>query len=89
MLIDSDVEVEIIKPNIDFNPNIFIGSNPIDIYRASLDVLPEIKSLDLSMKSADYDLKISRSGRYPSISASTSFSTNYSSFADRQRNFYD
>ena len=24
MLIDSDVEVEIIKPNIDFNPNIFI-----------------------------------------------------------------
>ena len=88
MLIDSDVELEIIKPNIDFNPNIFIGSNPMDIYRSSLDVLPEIKSLDLSMKSADYDLKISRSGRFPSISASTNISTNYSSFADRQRNFY-
>ena len=43
MLIDSDVEVEIIKPNIDFNPNIFIGSNPIDIYRASLDVFQKLK----------------------------------------------
>jgi len=41
------------------------------------------------MKSSDYDLKISRSGRYPSININSSLSTNYSSFADRQRDFYN
>ena len=28
MLIDSSEEIEIIKPEIDINPNVFIGSNP-------------------------------------------------------------
>mgnify|MGYP003950811201 CR=1 FL=1 len=89
MLIDSSEEIEIIKPEIDINPNVFIGSNPLDIYNTSLGILPEVKSLELSMKSSDYDLKISRSGRYPSININSSLSTNYSSFADRQRDFYN
>ena len=89
MLIDSSQEIEIIKPEIGIDPNVFIGSNPLDIYNTSLGILPEVKSLELSMKSSDYDLKISRSGRYPSININSSLSTNYSSFADRQRDFYN
>ena len=100
MLIDSSEEIEIIKPEIDINPNVFIGSNPLDIYNTSLGILPEVKSLELSMKSSDYDLKISRSGRYhpfyiyrPSSGTLMNLckdkGLNYSSFADRQRDFYN
>ena len=78
-----------IKPAVELNPSTVIDANPDEIFNIAISVLPEIKSAEKNAQSSLYDLKISRSGRYPTISVSSSFNSNYSSFANREREFYD
>ena len=73
----------------ELNPSTVIDANPDEIFNIAISVLPEIKSAEKNAQSSLYDLKISRSGRYPTISVSSSFNSNYSSFANREREFYD
>jgi outer membrane protein len=89
LLLETNKEIKIVKPNVELSPSTVIESNPNNIYEVAINILPEIKSAEKNAKSSLYDLKISRSGRYPSLSVSSSFSSNYSSFANRQREFYD
>ena len=86
---ETNKEIKIVKPVVELSPSTVIESNPNDIFDVAVNLLPEIKSAEKNAKSSLYDLKISRSGRYPTVSVSSNFSSNYSSFANRQREFYD
>ena len=88
LLLETNKEIKIIKLAVELNPSTVIDANPDEIFNIAISVLPEIKRAE-KCSSSLYDLKISRSGRYPTISVSSSFNSNYSSFANREREFYD
>tara|TARA_B100000579_G_scaffold437907_1_gene469836 strand:+ start:961 stop:2403 length:1443 start_codon:yes stop_codon:yes gene_type:complete len=89
LLLETQKEIKIIKPVVELSPSTVIDSDPNEIFNLAVSLLPEIKSAEKNAQSSLYDLRISRSGRYPSISVSSNFSSNYSSFANREREFYD
>jgi|TARA_B110000438_G_scaffold33857_1_gene33542 outer membrane protein len=89
MLLETQKKIVITKPLVNISPSTVIESNTNDIYNLAIDVLPELKSAIKNVESSKYDLRISKSGRYPTISMSSNFNTNYSSYANRQRQFYD
>ena len=89
LLLETQKEIKIIKPVVELSPSTVVDSDPNEIFNLAVSLLPEIKSAEKNAQSSLYDLRISRSGRYPSISVSSNFSSNYSSFANREREFYD
>ena len=89
LLLETQKEIKIIKPVVELSPSTVIDSDPNEIFNLAVSLLPEIKSAEKNAQTSLYDLRISRSGRYPSISVSSNFSSNYSSFANREREFYD
>ena len=89
MLLETDKEIIISKPLVEISPSIVIQSNTNDIYNKAIDILPELKSAIKNVESSKYDLRIARSGRFPTINVSSNFNTNYSSYANRPRKFYE
>jgi len=89
LLLETRKEIRIIKPAVELSPSTVIESNPDEIFEIAVNVLPEIKSAEKNAESSLYDLRVSRSGRYPTLSVSSSFNSNYSSYANRPRQFYD
>ena len=89
MLLETDKEIIISKPLVEISPSIVIQSNTNDIYNKAIDILPELKSAIKNVESSKYDLRIARSGRFPTINVSSNFNTNYSSYVNRPRQFYD
>jgi outer membrane protein len=53
------------------------------------DFLPEIKSANLGIESANAGFKAATGRRYPTLSLNSNFSTNYSTFADRSRGVFE
>ena len=89
LLLETRKEIRVLRPNLDLIPSTVIGSNSEEIYEIAIGILPEIKSAEKNAQSSLYDLRISKSGRYPTISVSSNFNSNYSSYANRERQFYD
>jgi len=89
LLLETSKEIKIIKPNVELSPSTVIEADPDEIFNLAVSLLPEIKSAEKNAQSSLYDLRISKGSRYPSINISSSFSSNYSSFANREREFYD
>ena len=89
LLLETRKEIRVLRPNFDVIPSTVIGSNSEEIYEIAIGILPEIKSDEKNAESSLYDLRISKSGRYPTISVSSNFNSNYSSYANRERQFYD
>ena len=89
LLLETRKEIRVSRPESDMIPSTVIGSNSEEIYDIAIGLLPEIKSAEKNAESSLYDLRISRSGRYPTISVSSNFNSNYSSYANRERQFYD
>ncbi|HIF48535.1 MAG TPA: TolC family protein [Cytophagales bacterium] len=89
MLLETDKEIIISKPLVEVSPSIVIQSNTNDIYNRAIDILPELKSAIKNVESSKYDLRIARSGRFPTVNVSSNFNTNYSSYANRPRKFYE
>ena len=89
LLLETRKEIRVSRPDLDIIPSTVIGSNSEEIYEIAIGLLPEIKSAEKNAESSLYDLRISRSGRYPTISVSSNFNSNYSSYANRERQFYD
>ncbi len=56
--------------------------SPQDVYNAAIDNLSVVKTADLRKKGADMDVKISRSGFYPSLFLNAGLNSNYSGAAD-------
>lgn len=74
---------EIIVPDIVITEAGMITENVNDIFSTARQLRPEIKSAELRLKSAEYDLKIAKGGRSPRLTMNTSFSTGYSSIRQK------
>jgi outer membrane protein len=68
---------EIVIPEIGIDSNAIVTGNIDEIFAQAQGVRPEVKSSDLKLSASEYDLKVSRGGRSPRITMSTTFSTAY------------
>lgn len=78
--------LKIIKPeiNIEGQP-LLAASDANQIYTTALDVLPEIKSADYNVKSAQKGLDVAWGGLSPRLSLSAFYGTGYSGLAKRYK----
>lgn len=69
------IEIEVPALKVDTSPELL----PIQfIFNKALDVMPEIKSAEMRLKSARHSLNMAKANRYPSLGLSASLGTNYS-----------
>jgi outer membrane protein len=74
---------EISVPEIVVDSNTIVSGNIDDIYQQALSGRPEVKSSELKLSASEYDLKNARGGRYPSLSLSHSYSTQYTNLRQK------
>ncbi len=89
LLLPSSTEVELVVPQVDVPEELQLSEGVEDIYRTALGTMPEIKSADLQVQSAEVGLKVAQGGISPTLTFGGSFSTNYSEIADRERQIFD
>ncbi|PIE99227.1 MAG: hypothetical protein CR961_01140 [Polaribacter sp.] len=63
--------------NTDIIPEVLLYDNYVDIYEEALSNRPEIKREKLNLKRADLNIETTKSGYFPSVTASGSIGTNY------------
>jgi len=83
--IPSDSDFEIDQPEITLSKELRIIPSE-QVYASAVDIMPEIKSSELQVLSAEKSILLAKSSLYPSISMSGGISTNYN---DNQRATYD
>jgi outer membrane protein len=69
---------EIIVPVINVSENSVISGNIDEIYNLATESRPEVKSSEMKLTASQYDLKIAKGGRSPSLALTHSFGTRYS-----------
>lgn len=89
LLLPTETEIAVDKPEIDIELELSLVEKANEIYNTAEQLMPEIKSADLTIQSADLGYRIAQGGRYPSLSVNGGFSTNYSSAANRERRVFD
>lgn len=81
--IETNLGFEVIVPEIQIEQAGMISGSVDDIFATAQGIRPNIKSAELKLKSAEYDLKIAKGGRIPRLSMSTTLSTGYSSIRSK------
>ncbi len=81
--LDSVAGFEIIVPELTVNEAGMIIENVKEIYNTAENIRPEIRSAELRLRSAEYELKIAKGGRSPRLNMNTTFNTGYSSIRQR------
>jgi outer membrane protein len=85
LLIPADTPFDIELPDVD---QIDIDPEPVtanSVYQEAERIMPEIKSADMQVESADLGVKIARGGMDPRLTLGGNMYSNYSSAADRER----
>ena len=68
----------IVKPELNMANEALLTANPTQIYNSAITNLPEIKSADNKVKSAEAGLKVAWGGLSPQLSFNASYGTGYS-----------
>lgn len=89
LLIPAGDRFEIVVPELELTPDETALMTPDEIYKTAEATMPEIKSAQLRIEEADLNYKISKGAYAPTFTVTAGFNTNYSSFADREREIYD
>ncbi len=80
--------LRIIKPEINVEgQSLLAASDANQIYTTALGILPEIKSADYNMKSAEKGLDVAWGGMSPRLSLSAFYGTGYSGLAQRIKTY--
>lgn len=74
------VEIPEIQPE-----DLILEDNPEQIYAIAIETMPEVKSAQLKVESADLALKANKGNLYPRLSLNGSIASNYSSASDNAR----
>lgn len=85
LLLPADTPFEIEIPDIS---DLAVELEPIttaQVYETAQTIMPEVKSADMQVESADMGVKIARGSMDPSLSLGANMYSNYSSAADRER----
>ena len=89
LLIPAADPFEIDIPELELSPDETALMTPDEIYQTAEAVMPEVRSAQLRIEEADLNYKISKGAYSPTLSVSAGFNTNYSSFADNERQVFD
>ncbi len=73
-----DVETPALEPE-----ELVIDQTRDEIFEIARNTMPEIRSSQLKIQSAEYSARAARGNLYPRLNATSSFNTNYSSIAER------
>jgi outer membrane protein len=68
---------EVVVPVINVEQNAVITGDINEIYKLALGARPEIKSSELKLTASQFDLKIAKGGRSPSLTLNHSYGTRY------------
>lgn len=74
---------KIIKPELNIADQQLLGINAAQIYNSAVSNLPEIKSAEYKVKSADKGLNVAWGGLSPRLSFAASYGTGYSGLSQR------
>jgi outer membrane protein len=74
---------EVSVPEISVDSNSLVSGNIEEIYQLALGNRPEVKSSELKLTASEYNLKNAKGGRYPTLSLSHSYSTQYSNLRQK------
>jgi outer membrane protein len=74
---------KIASPDISLDTNTVISGRIDDIFSTAQSLRPEIKSAELKLQVSEYDQKIAKGSRSPSLTMNHSFSTRYSNVAKK------
>jgi len=84
--LESTDDFDIEKPKLEVNPDATEVVPPQMIYSKALKIMPEIKSAEYQLNSAEKSLSVSKGARWPVLSMNGGYGTNYS---DQIRKSYD
>ena len=80
----ASVPLDILTPDLDVE-DLVLEQSRQEIFDVAKVTLPEVKSAQLKILSADYAVKAARGNLYPRLSLNGSINSNYSSASDRER----
>ena len=75
--IKSPAGFEVIAPQLNVDTNSIIAGNVDEIYQIATGNRPEIRSSEMKLAASEYDLKIAKGGRIPTLALNYSFNTRY------------
>lgn len=73
----------IVKPDLGSMQDVLLAETPVQIYNTAVNNLPEVKSAELKVKSADKAVDVAWGGLSPRLSFSASYGTGYSGLSER------
>ena len=84
MQVPASTGIEPVIPDLQLEDTV-LPLTPADIYQLALLNMPEVKSAELKVESAEFGLRSSRGSLYPRLSLNGSAQSNYSSISDGPR----
>ncbi len=81
--LDSVADFKIERPPVTLPDQSILASSDLDIYALALKTLPEVRTAEYRLKSAEKGLAVARGGLYPSLTLFGSLNTGYSSVTQR------
>lgn len=73
----------IVKPELTIGGEALLTATPIQIYNSAVSNLPEIKSAEFNVKSAEKSVVVAKGGLSPRLTFSASYGTGYSGLSQR------
>lgn len=67
----------VIEPEFEINESLMATETPKDIYETALEVMPEIKTAQANVASAEYGVKLAKAGYYPTLGIGANIFSNY------------
>ena len=68
---------EVIEPAYEVSQAALTGETPVEIFEIAVELMPQIKAAEASVKSADYGVKIAKGAFFPTLDAGLSAFSNY------------
>ncbi len=85
LLLPAETPFEIIIPELDLEDIESIAVTSNEVFSTAENIMPQIKSVDMAVQSADVLVKIARGGLDPRLTVGANMYSNYSSASDRER----
>lgn len=71
-------EIDIVVPDLEAEPDPVLELSAIEIYNIALNSMPEVRSAQLNIESAEMGVRVARSDLYPTLSLQGGLTTRYS-----------
>lgn len=81
MQVPASAELDVVVPDLTVE-DLVLEQSRDEVFRTALLVMPEVKSANLRVESAEYGIKAAKGNLYPRLSLFGSVTTNYSSASD-------